>query len=352
MLRVRQAFAAQAAHCDKLGSPFTALLCRALAEHLCDATSAGATILAWKGDPDAHADALPLRVAGALHALVRSGVAPDLARFYPPAPLPEAGPLYAAIARVLQSHGAAIAGFLTRPPQTNEVGRSALLLAGLLHLSDRYRKPVVLYELGASAGLNLLADRYRCRFGDVEWTPPGATLTLEPQWDGTPPLVATRLAIMKRRGCDLTPLELSDPAERDRLIAYTWPDQPQRLARLEAAIATATARPPSVDRMDAARWLELRLAEPAPPNALTVIWHSMFWSYLDPVQRAKLEDLLTLAGEAATPSQPVAWLRMELDAELPPPRITALRLKIWPHGEEKRLAAAHPHGASVRWLPD
>jgi hypothetical protein len=350
MHRVRQAFSAQAGYCQKLGSPFTALLCNALAEHLSDATPVGEAVLDWKGDPNAEADSLPLRLAGALHALVRSGAAPDLARLYPPQPLPEAGPLYAAVARVLHSHGARIAAFLTRPPQTNEVGRAALLLAGLLHLSDRFRKPIVLLELGASAGLNLLADRYRCRFGDVEWTPPGATLGLDPQWDGPAPPVATRLAIMRRRGCDLTPLDLADAAERERLIAYTWPDQPLRLARIEAAIATATSRPPVVDRMEASRWLEAQLAEPTPSNALTVVWHSMFWRYLEPAQRGRLEDLLALAGDAATPSQPLAWLRMELDPQLAPPDFAEVRLQVWPQCETRLLGMAHAHGARVKWL--
>ena len=87
---VRKSFVEQAEWCLKLGSPFTALLCQTLASHLDDDTAIGGYILAWAGDPRAAADALPLRVAGALHALARD--VPALAALYPPAPLPQTRP--------------------------------------------------------------------------------------------------------------------------------------------------------------------------------------------------------------------------------------------------------------------
>ncbi len=348
--RVRQAFAAQAGFCAQLGSPFTATLCTTLGERLRAHSSIESAILHWSGDPAAEADNLPLRVAGALHALVRAGSAPDLALLYPPAPTPDPLALYAAASHTLAAHAAHVAAFLTRPPQTNEVGRSALLLAGLLHLAARFRKPIVLLELGASAGLNLLAERYRCRFGDRDWTPAGAHLTLAPRWQGAAPRVATPLAIMRRRGCDLSPIDLGDQAERARLLAYVWADQADRLARLEAAIQTAQQKPPIVDRMEASRWLEARLGEAPPPNAMTVVWHSIFWGYVEPAHRQGINELMAMAGEAATPSQPLAWLRMEIEQGSGPPVSASLRLTLWPNREETLLAWSHPHGSAVEWL--
>ena len=92
--RVRKSFVEQAEWCHKLGSPFTALLCQTLATHLDGDTAIGRDILAWTGNPSASADALPLRVAGALHALARE--VPALTALYPPAPLPQALPLWRA----------------------------------------------------------------------------------------------------------------------------------------------------------------------------------------------------------------------------------------------------------------
>lgn len=356
--RVRAAFAAQARYCEQLGSAFTARLCAQLAAQLSRTTKVGEALLDWDGDPAPEADNLPLRVMGALHSLVRAGQAPALAALYPP-PHGAAAPTVAAerpdaaladaLERTLAQHSTALQLFIRRPPQTNEVGRAALLLAGLLGLAARHRKPIVLLEPGASAGLNLLADRYRCRFGDVTWSPPGARLTLAPRWQGAPPPVAANLAVMRRRGCDLSPVDLTDPAERERLVAYVWPDQPERLARLQAAIDTAIERPPVVERMDALYWLEMQLGTGAPPNALTVIWHSVFWRYLEPDRQRQIASLIETAGATASASQPLAWLRFEIEPTDGTQVASHLTLTTWPPGEERRLATAHPHGAWIRW---
>jgi hypothetical protein len=354
--RVRAAFAAQASYCEQLGSAFTARLCALLAARLSRSSSVGAAILDWHGDPAPEADNLPLRVTGALHWLVRAGQAPALAALYPP-PLGAAGgpadpaddALADALERTLAQHSTTLQLFIRRPPQINEVGRAALLLAGLLGLAARHRKPIVLLELGASAGLNLLADRYRCRFGDVTWSPAGARLTLAPRWQGPPPPVAANLAVMRRRGCDLSPVDLADPAERERLVAYVWPDQPERLARLQAAIDTAIERPPIVERMEPLYWLEAQLGTGAPPNALTVIWHSVFWRYLEPDTQRQITSLIETAGAIASASQPLAWLRFEIEPSTGTQIAAHLTQTTWPPGEQRRLATAHPHGAWIRW---
>src|SRR5215469_8589369 len=87
--RVRRAFLDQAGYCDRLGSPFTALLCRELGERLDPSNEVERYILAWQGDPSAFADSVALRVAGALHYLVRAGHAADLSALYPPHATPE-----------------------------------------------------------------------------------------------------------------------------------------------------------------------------------------------------------------------------------------------------------------------
>jgi hypothetical protein len=81
---VRQSFQRQAKACDDLGSPFTARLCRMAAERLNDETAVGRHLLLWQGDPTGTGDALALRFAGSLHAVVRSGQDSDLAAAYPP----------------------------------------------------------------------------------------------------------------------------------------------------------------------------------------------------------------------------------------------------------------------------
>ena len=176
MSRKRSVPAEQAFWCERLGSPFTALLCGLIGERLDRTTAVGRRALDWPGEPSAAVDALALRLCGGLHALVRAGAVPELAKLYPPAPLPEGDVLWAALAPAPGEDE--LATWLERAPQTNEVGRSAVLMAGLLALAERFPQPMHLLELGASAGLNLRLDAYGYDLGGRR---AGRRLTLHSQ---------------------------------------------------------------------------------------------------------------------------------------------------------------------------
>jgi len=339
---VRAAFARQAEWAARLDSPFMELLCRLLGERLERSTELGRRVLEWPGKADAFSDALPLRLTGGLHALVRRGDTPELAALYPPNPLPDEDSLWAALRPVLARPD--LLPWLDTAPQTNEVGRSAVLMSGLLVVADRFPKPVELLELGASAGLNLLLDRYGYDLGGMRAGDPDSALRLGPIWKGAPPPDAP-VVVKRRRGVDLHPL---DPRrDGDRLLAYVWPDQARRLAQLEAALAIAAENPPEVEPGDAADWIEARLAEPSEAGVTRVVLHSIAFQYFPEETKARIEAAAAEAGAAATLAAPLAWLRYEFDAR--DDRIT-LRLKVWPSGEERLLAYCHPHGSEVEWL--
>lgn len=341
---VRFAFTSQAEYCRRLGSPFTACVCDALATGLDTASAAGRAILGWNGDPSPLADNVPLRTVGALNALVRSHWVPYLAALYPPNPLPEGGELGRAVLRALEEHSARVLAFLSTPPQTNEVGRSAVLIGGFLTIARRTGLPLEVYEIGSSAGLNLLVDRYQYRLGEAVWGAPDAALVLAPSWEGSPPPVEAALAIRSRRGCDVNPIDLRDPIARERLAAYVWADQTDRIRRVEAAIEIARSLPVAIDCCEAADWIE-RQMEVAPVRGSTrVLFHSVVWTYLPEDSRNRIRGHLSRAGAVASSDAPLAWLRFEL---ADPPE---LRLTLWPSGEETLLARAHPHGTWVRWL--
>lgn len=348
---VRAAFRDQAHHCRRLGSPFTALLCDTLAEGIDESTEPGRRVLGWSGDPSAFADSVPLRVAGGLHALVRAGAAPTLAACYPPNPAPEPPVLLYAALRAFAEHEAFLLRFLDNAPQTNEVGRACALLPGLLEIARTTSLPLDLYEIGASAGLNLFADRHAYRFGEHAWPPgprpAGAAVELECRWSGAAPALDAALRIGSRQGCDVQPIDLRDAQQRARLIAYVWPDQTERLRRLRAAIDVALeAGPPAIERADAGEWLERQWAPPQPAGRVRVLVHSVVWGYLSGPTRERVLRALHRAGEAADASRPVGWLRLELVGT---DRPAELRLTCWPGGEDRLLAHAHPHGSSVTW---
>jgi len=338
---VRAAFARQAQWAEALGSPFMVRLCRVIGERLDRENEIGRRVLDWPGDPDSLADALPLRLAGGLHALVRRGDAPALAACYPPRPLPGEERLWAALRPVLAAP--ALLPWLDGAPQTNEVGRSAVLISGLLVVADEFPQPLELLELGASAGLNLALDRYGYDLGGVRAGDPASPLQLTPQWMGDPPPQA-RVEIAGRSGVDLRPL---DPRrDGERLLAYVWPDQRLRLSQIETALAIAASDPPLVEQGDAAAWIERRLSEPQPAGLTRVVLHSIAFQYFPEDARRRIAAALEKAGAAATFAAPLAWLRYEHDPG--DDRIT-LRLRTWP-GEERLLAHCHPHGSVVHWL--
>jgi hypothetical protein len=156
------------------------------------------------------------------------------------------------------------------------------------------------------------------------------------------------LRIAERRGSDLAPIQPGDPAARARLLAYIWPDQPERLARIEAALTLAAREGPRVERADAADWVEALSRRPAPPGRARVLMHSIMWQYLAAATRRRIEAAMARAGRAASEDAPLAWLRLEADslATLP-----AILLDLWPGGERRLLGRGDWHGRWAEWTP-
>ncbi len=338
--RIRAAFRDQAEACRALGSPFTARLLRGLAEALQPGTPVADRVLGWTGDPSSRGDALALRLAGGLHLLARAGRA-GLAAVYPPCSVDDAT-LSRAVLRALPQEAEFLLRWLDSPPQTNEVRRSAALIAVGHWLHARFGKPLVLSELGASAGLNLLWNHYCLRIGPQDFGPPGAVL-LAPEWRGPPPpLAAPRIGA--RAGVDLAPV---DPvADRARLLAYVWPDQADRIARTLQALDLAAKLRPQVSRGDAIDWLGTRLAEPH-PGAVHLVFHTVAWQYFPTAVQATGEEMFDAAGARATPQAPLARLAMEADGQSPG---AALTLILWQGDKQTiNLGRIDFHGRWVDW---
>lgn len=340
---VRAAFELQADWCVRLDGPFTARLCRHVAQLARRDSVVGAALLDWPGDT--VVDVLALRLMGGLHALVRQGALPALAALYPPHPDPADAALAAALTAALDEPQ--LLPWLASAPQTNEVGRAAVLMAGMCEIAAATGLPLRLFELGASAGLNLRMADYAYDLGSLQRRPPGAALLLQPRWTGAAPPAAA-VEVVARHGVDRAPIDLGDAAARGRLRAYVWPEQAGRRARLDAAIAAFVADPVALDTADAADWTEARVA-PAPGRA-TVVYHSISWQYFPKSTQSRIAAHLETAGAAATPTAPLAWLRYEFDGFGDAAQPPTLRLRLWPGGGDRCLARAHPHGVEVEWL--
>lgn len=340
---VRQAFEKQAVACDTLGSPFTARLCRLVAKHLDRQTAVGKTILDWSGDASHAADSVPLRLAGALHALVASAADPALQQVYPPHSAFD-DELWTAIQDALNQRSAFILDRLKSAPQTNEVRRSAALLPGFMTIVALTGKPLMLSEVGASAGLNLQWDFYQYQLGNVSWGDTSSVF-LKPHWRGNQPL-SVPIEILQRAGCDLNPLDPSSPDDRQRLISYLWADQSERIERTANALEIARQHHLTVTRADAVDWLKTRLSE-VHNGACHVIYHSIAWQYLPASLQEQGLDLMEHAGKNASDDAPLAHLQMEADGT---PGSASLTLQLWPSGEKHEIGRADFHGRWVEWF--
>ncbi|MGZ9810335.1 DUF2332 domain-containing protein [Pseudoroseicyclus sp. H15] len=335
--RLREAFEFQAKSCENLGSPFMARLCTALPGLLPETLIE--RLESFEGDLSPSGHSVPLRVCGALHALRLQNRA-GLAAIYPPHEPADAA-FEAGISSALRDEADFIHEFIHSPPQTNEVRRSVALLPAVAWLASRRALPFTLSELGASAGLNLHFVSYAVQTPAGLLGSAGPALTLRPEWRGEAPVIAP-VTTVAARGTDLNPLSPVD--DRLRLLAYLWPDQPERLELTEAALSL----PPSqVDRADAADWLDERLQTPH-PGQWHMIYHTIAWQYFPDKVKARAEAAIRAAGAAASAEAPLAWVGMEADQNGAGAGLIA---RIWPEGEAWQLARVDFHGRWIDWGP-
>jgi hypothetical protein len=306
----------------------------------------------YTGVPLPAGQAPALRLLAALHRLVLADQAPDLARFYPSMGGYEPPEGAWAVAEVtLRDNAADLEVVLRRGVQTNEPGRSAVLFGVLLWIADRYRRPVRLLEIGASAGLNLLAENFAYRSSGALLGDPESPLVFEGPWVGVPvpdPAAAQEhLTVVERRGCDIAPIDATSREGQLALLSYIWPDEPKRLARMRAALEVAERFPPVVDPVPAAAWIRQVLAQ-RQKSTVQLVWQSVFAQYLTSEDRDDLTATMDAAGAQATDDVPLVWARMEPSSD--PLKGFGVTVKCFPGGEETLLARSGDHGPPVRWV--
>ncbi len=336
-------FEHQAKACDSLGSPFTARVCRLLPALLNETTATERRVMAWQGNY--RADALALRLTGGLHALVLSGADAALAAAYPPHTVDEAA-LAEALAGAIAANDAFLNTYLDSAPQTNEVARSGMLLPGFLTIARETGLPLAINEIGSSAGLNLVSDRFRYDYAGEAWGDAASPVRLAPEVRGdAPPPLEGELVIASRSGSDIAPVDIASEGQRQRLLSYVWADQTLRFERIAAAIGLAQREGVTVEKADAADFVRRQLAQRRDGEAF-VLFHSIMWQYMPAASTDGVTAALMDAAKTATPSMPVAWLRMEPLGEAPH---ATLSLTLWPGGDTRRIAKCDYHGRWIEW---
>ena len=232
---------------------------------------------------------------------------------------------------------------LSRTTQTNEPARCAVLLPLLAALPQ----PLALIEVGASAGLCLLPDRYGYDWGHARIAPvsPDAPV-LRCAVTGPVSLPATLPRVVWRAGLDLNPLDAASTEDTAWLEALIWPEQDDRRRNLRAALAVARREPPRVVRGDLLGDLVPLIAE-APADATLVIFHTAVLGYVNPGE-ARQRFVDTVRQSRAV------WISNELPSVFPdiaaraPAAASRGRFLLAVDGEPR--AWTGPHGQSLDWL--
>jgi hypothetical protein len=274
----------------------------------------------------------PLQLLGGLHYLALSeGLDP----WSDPAPILAQRAEW--LQRFIETHGV----------QTNEVQRSWLLLPCFLEVVRRTGVETLdLIELGPSAGLNLVWDRYGYRYEQGPWGPGDATLVLTGEERRPVParLLQHVPRVRQRRGIDLSPLDVTRSDDALLLKSFVWADQTARLERLDRAVETLRADPPELEQGDIVERLPELLAE-RQLGALTVVFQTAVRGYLS---RESWKRMLTALDEAGR-QFPLALVSVSQPAA-GEHRYWGLWLRLWPDGEKRLLAHAGFHGQWLEWL--
>ncbi len=231
---------------------------------------------------------------------------------------------------------------LTRSTQTNEPARCATLLPALAQLAE----PLALIEVGASAGLTLLFDRYSYDYDGQHVTGSDRTApTLRCGLRGPVPVPSRVPAIVWRAGLDLNPLDVTSDDDMLWLACFVWPDEGDREERLTAAIAAARRDPPTVYRGDLRTDLPA-LAARAPAEATLVIYHSAVLAYLPPEDRLRFASTVRDLG--------CVWLANEAPGVVPgvarPDGYPGPGPFVLVRDGQSTLAITEGHGGWLHWL--
>jgi hypothetical protein len=232
---------------------------------------------------------------------------------------------------------------LSRTTQTNEPGRCAVLLP----LFAKLPQPLALIEVGASAGLCLIPDRYGYDYGTRQIAPGDARAPVFPcRATGAVPLPPARPRIAWRLGLDLHPVDLRSAAAVGWLETLAWPDQEERAARLRAAIAVARYDPPRVVKGDLSTDLEPLLAA-APKDATLVVFHTAVLAYVRPQERRdRFAETVRRAGAVWISNEAPGLFPADAKSAPPAPRRGCFLLM----QDAVPVAWTGPHGQSIDWF--
>jgi hypothetical protein len=298
----------------------------------------------------------PNLLLAAVHYLLLGGADHALGAFYPSVahhtavPPDDPMPAFRAFCR---DHRDALIDLVSAGlVQTNEPRRCTVLLPAFATVARLAGAPLALIEVGASAGFNLLFDRYNYDYGAGRYAgDPEAPIrfTCELRGAALPPIPARMPSVAARLGIDLNPIHAADPQATLWLRALVWPEHPQRATLLQQALMLAQREPPKLMAGDALAILPRAIAE-MPADTALCVFHIATLAHFSAEARQRFQALIPELAR----QRDLFWLSSE-GVGLGERRqrgeyVTVLTVFQNGHRTEHRLAANHQHGAWLEWF--
>jgi len=296
-------------------------------------------------------DALPNLFLASVHLLLLNGSRHQLVAFYPSlnGTSRRYDYAYAHFRSFVLEHRDKIRKIIAmRRVQTNEAARCAVLLPGFEFLTRQASgRPLSLIEIGSSAGLTLIWDRYQYSYGEgLQCGDPNSLVRIECLLRGEipPPLPRPLPRIASRIGIDLDPIDLNNPENVQWLRALVWPEQEKRAKQLEQAIQLAKQQPPHILAGNAIDLLP-GLIDDTPRDALLCVYHSFTLTF---AKREPRDDLISIMTKASR-ERKLFLVSMEWPADSESPRLDLVSFNDGIK-DEKILARCDSHGEWLEWL--
>jgi hypothetical protein len=235
----------------------------------------------------------------------------------------------------------------THRTQTNEPARCAILLPVLASLPQ----PLALLEVGTSAGLCLLPDRYGYDYGEGRRLGAPAHSgddgpVFQCEVNAATPVPARLPEVVWRAGLDLAPIDVTDDESIAWLESLVWPGERDRIGPLRAAVTVARADPPRVIEGDLRTDLAA-LAREAPTDATLVIFHTAVLGYVrDPAHRRDFAGTVRSLGARWVANEPPGVVELQQPPRPGPSPGGEILLSL----DAEPLGWADPHGAWLRWI--
>ncbi len=186
---------------------------------------------------------IPNLFLGAIHYLLLKGTNHELKEYYPslvvyPRDIHHAILPFKDFCNMYRNEIISI--LTTKLVQTNEVSRCGYLYPSFSYIYSKVKKPLALIEIGTSAGLQLLWDKYNYSYDShevFENIKSNLFIQSEVRGNNKPHFLQPFPPVTSRYGIDLHTVDVANPDDSLWLQALIWPEHKERRERFKQAVA-------------------------------------------------------------------------------------------------------------------